>query len=155
MKKQGIKVVAENRKARHDFFIEDTYEAGIALLGPEVKSLRQGKCNLRDGYARIEDGEALLYNVHISPYDPASMFNPEPTRTRKLLLHKHEILKLNGKVREKGYTLVPLKVYFRDSRVKVEIGLAKGKREYDKRDDIARRESERAIARALRGKHTK
>lgn len=155
MKQDGIKIVAENRKARHDYFIEDSLEAGISLVGSEVKSLRQGKCNVRDGYAKIENGEALLYNVHISPYDPASQFNHDPMRTRKLLLHKHEILKLNGRVREKGYTLVPLKVYFRNAKAKVEIGIARGKREYDKRDDISKREADRAIARALRGKTQK
>jgi SsrA-binding protein len=152
VKTGAVKIIADNRKARHDFFVEESLEAGIALAGTEVKSLRQGKCSLRDSYARIENGEALLYNVHISPYDPASRFNHDPLRTRKLLLHKHEILKLNSKVREKGYTLVPLKMYFRDGRAKVELGLARGKRQYDKRDDLAQRDAQRAIARALRGK---
>lgn len=152
MKDEAVKIVADNRKARHDFFVDESLEAGIALAGTEVKSLRQGKCNLRDSYARIENGEALLYNVHISPYDPASKFNHDPLRTRKLLLHKHEILKLNSKVREKGYTVVPLKMYFRNGKAKVELGLARGKRQYDKRDDLAERDAERAIARALRGK---
>jgi len=152
VKDEAVKIVADNRKARHDFFVDESLEAGIALAGTEVKSLRQGKCNLRDSYARIENGEALLYNVHISPYDPASKFNHDPLRTRKLLLHKHEILKLNSKVREKGYTVVPLKMYFRNGKAKVELGLARGKRQYDKRDDLAERDAERAIARALRGK---
>ena len=153
MKSESTKIVADNRKARHDFFVDESLEAGIALVGTEVKSLRQGKCSLRDSYARIENGEALLYRVHISPYDPASKFNHDPLRTRKLLLHKHEILKLNGKVKEKGYTLVPLKIYFRNSKAKVELGLARGKRQYDKRDDLAQRDAERDIARALRGKN--
>ncbi len=153
MKDEAVKIVADNRKARHDFFVDESLEAGIALAGTEVKSLRQGKCNLRDSYARIENGEALLYNVHISPYDPASKFNHDPLRRRKLLLHKHEILKLNSKVREKGYTLVPLKMYFRNGKAKVELGLARGKRQYDKREDLAERDAERAIARALRGRN--
>jgi len=153
VKSESTKIVADNRKARHDFFVDESLEAGIALVGTEVKSLRQGKCSLRDSYARIENGEALLYSVHISPYDPASKFNHDPLRTRKLLLHKHEILKLNGKVKEKGYTLVPLKIYFRNSKAKVELGLARGKRQYDKRDDLAQRDAERDIARALRGKN--
>ncbi|MDP2858943.1 MAG: SsrA-binding protein SmpB [Bacillota bacterium] len=152
MKTDAVKIAADNRKARHDFFVDESLEAGIALAGTEVKSLRQGKCNLRDSYARIENGEALLYNVHISSYDPASKFNHDPLRTRKLLLHKHEILKLNSKVKEKGYALVPLKIYFRNGKAKVELGLARGKRQYDKRDDLAQRDAERAIARALRGK---
>jgi SsrA-binding protein len=152
VKTDAVKIAADNRKARHDFFVDESLEAGIALAGTEVKSLRQGKCNLRDSYARIENGEALLYNVHISSYDPASKFNHDPLRTRKLLLHKHEILKLNSKVKEKGYALVPLKIYFRNGKAKVELGLARGKRQYDKRDDLAQRDAERAIARALRGK---
>lgn len=152
MKTDAVKIVADNRKARHDFFVDESLEAGIALVGTEVKSLRQGKCNLRDSYARVENGEAFLYNIHISPYDPASKFNHDPLRTRRLLLHKHEILKLNSKVKEKGYTLVPLKIYFRNGKAKVELGLARGKRQYDKRDDLAQRDAERAIARALRGK---
>lgn len=155
MKGGAIKIVADNRKARHDYYIEDTIEAGIALVGTEVKSLRQGKCNLRDSYARIEKGEAFLYGVHISPYDPASKFNHDPLRTRKLLLHKSEILKLNSKVSNKGYTLVPLKVYFKDGKAKVELGVARGKREFDKRDDIAKREANRAIQRALRAKNSR
>ena len=155
MASDALKIIADNRKARHDYFIEDSVEAGIALVGTEVKALRQAKCNLRDSYARIENGEALLYNVHISPYDPASRFNHDPLRKRKLLLHKSEILKLNGKVSNKGYTLVPLKIYFRNGRAKVELGLAKGKREFDKRDEIAKREADRAIERALRGKNSR
>jgi len=152
VKTDAVKIVADNRKARHDFFVDESLEAGIALVGTEVKSLRQGKCNLRDSYARVENGEAFLYNIHISPYDPASKFNHDPLRTRRLLLHKHEILKLNSKVKEKGYTLVPLKIYFRNGKAKVELGLARGKRQYDKRDDLAQRDAERAIDRALRGK---
>lgn len=150
----GQKNIAENRKARHDYFIEESYEAGIALQGTEVKSCRAGRVNLRDGYAQIENGEIYLQNVHISPYEQANRFNHEPLRKRKLLMHRGEILRLFGKVREKGYTLVALRMYFNDKgRAKVEIGLAKGKKSYDKRDDIATRDVEREIARAMRGKN--
>jgi SsrA-binding protein len=148
-----IKNIAENRKARHDYFVEETYEAGIALQGTEVKSLRAGRVNLRDGYAHIVNGEVFLENVHISPYEQASRFNHEPLRKRKLLMHKGEILRLFSEVREKGYTLVPLRLYFKQGRAKVELGLAKGKKSYDKRDDIATRDVQREIARAMRGKN--
>lgn len=146
----SIKVIAENRKARHDYFIEETYEAGLVLAGTEVKAIRQGRVNLRDGYAAIQGGEAFLHNVHIGPYDQGNRFNHEPLRTRKLLLHRREIDRLYGRVREKGYTLVPLRVYFRRGRAKVEIGLARGKKQYDKRETIARREVERRIRRVLK-----
>ena len=146
-KKTGIKLIANNKKAFHDYFIEDTYEAGIALHGTEVKSLRMGKCSVKESFLRIENGEMFIYGMHISPYEKGNIFNRDPLRVRKLLLHKFEIRKLQGKVAEKGYTLVPLKVYLKDSLVKIEIALARGKKLYDKRDDIAkkdqRRESER------------
>lgn len=150
--KPDIQVVAENRKARHDYHIVETFEAGLVLTGTEVKSLRLGRAQLRDGYAAIDRGEAFLYNVHISPYDQGNRFNHDPLRRRKLLLHKIEIMRLLGRVREKGYTLVPLRVYFKRGRAKLELGLARGKKVYDKRADVAERDAARAIARALRGK---
>lgn len=150
--KAEVKSIAENRKARHDYFIEETYEAGIALQGTEVKSCRLGRVNLRDGYAQIEQGEIFLQNVHISPYEQGNRFNHEPLRKRRLLMHKGEILRLFGQVREKGYTIVPLRLYFKQGRVKVELGLAKGKKSYDKRDDIAARDVEREMARAIRNR---
>lgn len=150
--KSDVQVIADNRKARHDYFVEETYEAGLALQGTEVKSCRAGRVNLRDGYALVKDGEIFLFNVHISPYEQANRFNHEPLRLRKMLMHKEEIQRLYGKIREKGYTLVPLKLYFKKGRVKVEIGLAKGKKSYDKREDIAARDVQREIARALRSK---
>ena len=148
----GIKIVAENRKARHDYHIEETIEAGISLVGTEVKSIRLGRVNLRDSYAQIKGGEAFLHNVHISPYDPADRFNHDPLRVRRLLLHKREILRLQNRVEQKGYTLIPLRIYFRRGKAKVDIALAKGKREYDRRQDIAERDARRAIERALRKK---
>jgi SsrA-binding protein len=145
------RVVADNRKARHDYFIEETYEAGIALTGSEIKSIRAGQVNLRGGYVRIVDGEAWLYDVHIAPYEQSGLyFNHEPTRPRKLLLHRREISRIAGQVERQGYTLVPLRLYLRGRRAKVEIGLARGKKLYDKRDDIARREARRDIERALK-----
>ncbi|QSQ10446.1 SsrA-binding protein [Koleobacter methoxysyntrophicus] len=142
-----------NRKARHDFHIEETYEAGIALTGTEVKSLRAGKGNLKDSYARIENGELLLYNMHISQYEQGNRFNHDPTRTRKLLMHKREIMRLFGYVKEKGYSLVPLRVYVNErGKVKVEIALAKGKKLYDKRQDIARRDAERDMEKVFKEK---
>lgn len=146
-----IKVVAENRKARHDYFIEETLEAGIVLTGTEVKSLRSGKANIRDSFARVENGEVFLYDMHISPYEQGNRFNHEPKRPRKLLLHKHEIRRLIGKTREKGYTLIPLKVYFTAHGIaKVELALAKGKKLYDKREAIRERDAKREIERAFR-----
>lgn len=150
--KTDEKNIADNRKARHDYFIEETYEAGLALVGTEVKSCRLGRVNLRDGYAAIQQGEIFLENVHISPYEQGNRWNHEPLRKRRMLMHKGEILRLFGKVREKGYTLVPLRLYFKKGRVKVEIGLAKGKKSYDKRDDIAARDVEREMARAVRSR---
>ncbi len=140
----GIKIIAQNRKARHNYIIEDTYEAGIALLGPEVKSIREGRINLKDGYVEIRGGEAWLQNVHISPYPFATnTARPDPLRPRKLLLHKREIRRLQGKVQERGYTLVPLKVYLSKGKVKVEIALAKGKKIYDKREAMRRKTLDR------------
>ena len=147
MAKEGTKTITLNRKARHDYFIEDTYEAGISLAGTEVKSLRQGTVNLKDSYCIIKDGELFMVGAHISPYEKGNIFNKDPLRIKKLLLHKEEIRKLDGKMSEKGYTIVPLQVYFKDGKAKVEIGLARGKKLYDKREDIAkkdlRRETER------------
>ncbi|NLW07618.1 MAG: SsrA-binding protein SmpB [Clostridia bacterium] len=146
-----IKVVSENRKARHDYFIEETFEAGIALTGTEVKSLRSGKANIKDSYARVENGEVILHDMHISPYEQGNRYNHEPLRPRRLLMHRYEIMRLYGKVREKGLTLIPLKVYFNERGwAKVELALAKGKQLYDKRQDIAAREAQREIAKAFR-----
>ena len=147
------KIVATNRKARHDYEIIESLEAGIVLQGTEVKSLRAGKANLKDGYAALKDGEVFLYNVHISPYEHGNIYNHEPTRMRKLLLHKGEIRRLIGKVQERGMTLVPLRLYFKNGRAKVELGLARGKKLYDRRRDIAQRDAERELRREFRGKH--
>jgi SsrA-binding protein len=141
--------IAVNRRARHEFLIEETVEAGLALMGSEVKALREGKANLRDSFGRIENGEMWLWNAHISPYGPASQFGHEPTRTRKLLLHRQEIERLNGKVKERGLTLVPLRLYFKNGRAKVELALARGKKQHDKREAIRDREQRREIDRAL------
>lgn len=137
------KLVANNKKAYHDYFIEEKYEAGIALAGTEVKSLRMGKCNIKEAFIRIENGEVWVYGMHVSPYEKGNIFNKDPLRPRKLLLHKKEIWKLLGKMKEKGYTLVPLQVYFKEGKAKVEIGLAKGKKLYDKREDIAKKDQRR------------
>ncbi|MGI9952172.1 SsrA-binding protein SmpB [Moorellaceae bacterium AZ2] len=146
-----IKVVTENRKARHDYTIEETLEAGIVLTGTEVKSLRGGKANIKDSFARVEKGEIFLYDMHISPYEQGNRFNHEPRRPRKLLLHKEEIRRLIGKTREKGLTLIPLKVYFNpQGRVKVELALARGKKLYDKREAIRERDAKREIEKAFR-----
>lgn len=146
----GIKIIVQNRKARHDFATLDTWEAGIALKGTEVKSLRNGKANLRDSFARVDGNEVYLHNCHIGEYDQGNLFNHDPTRRRKLLLHRHEINRLRGRVEEKGLTLIPLKLYFKKGRAKVEIALAKGKREYDRRQDIAKRDARREVERALK-----
>ena len=146
-KKPGIKLIANNKKAFHDYFIEDTYEAGIALAGTEVKSLRMGKCSIKESFIRIENGEVFIYGMHISPYEKGNIFNKDPLRVRKLLLHKSEINKLAGQIKMKGYTLMPLKVYFKGSLVKVEIGLARGKKLYDKRQDIAKKDAKREAER--------
>ena len=152
MAKDGIKVVAQNKKARHDYFIEDTYEAGIELSGTEVKSIRQGSVNLKDSYAQVEKGEVFVHNMHVSPYEKGNIFNKDPMRTRKLLLHKFEINKLIGYVQQKGYTLVPLSIYLKGSLVKVELAIAKGKLLHDKRHDIAERDAKRDIEREFRSK---
>ena len=141
--------IAVNRRARHEYHIDETFEAGLALMGSEVKALRAGKANLMDSFGRVEKGEVWLWNAHISPYDPASQFGHEPTRTRKLLLHRAEIARLHGKVKEKGLTLIPLRLYFKNGRAKVELGLARGKKQHDKRDAIREREVKREIDRAL------
>lgn len=146
-KESGIKLIANNKKAYHDYFIEETYEAGIELVGTEVKSLRMGKCSIKESFVDIEDGEVFVQRMNISPYEKGNIFNKDPLRKRKLLLHKYEINKLIGKQQQKGYTIVPLKVYFKDSRVKVEIGLAKGKKLYDKRQDIAKKDVKREAER--------
>ncbi len=151
--RSGEQVIAENRKARHDYHVEETYEAGIALQGTEVKSCRAGRVNLRDGYAQVENGEIFLNNVHISPYEQGNRFNHEPLRKRKLLMHKHEIMRLHGRVKEKGYTLIPLRMYFNaKGKAKVLLGLAVGKKAHDKRRDIAARDAQREMARALRSR---
>ena len=144
------KIVSTNRKARHDYFIEETYEAGIALVGTEVKSIRQGKISIKDGYAQVENGEVFLYNVHISPYEQGNIFNRDPLRARKLLLHKNEIRKLIGYVQQKGYALIPLSFYLKDGLVKVELGVGIGKRKYDKRQVLAKKDAERRIEREFR-----
>lgn len=141
--KENVKLIANNKKAFHDYFIEEKYEAGISLAGTEVKSLRQGKCSIKESFIRIEKGEVFIYGMHISPYEKGNIFNKDPLRVKKLLLHKYEINKMAGKIAEKGYTLVPLQVYFRGSLVKVEIGLAKGKKLYDKRQDIVKKDQKR------------
>ena len=146
-KEKGSRLIANNKKAYHDYFIEETYEAGIALHGTEAKSLRMGKCSIKESFVRIENEEVYIYGMHISPYEKGNIFNRDPLRVKKLLLHKSEIRKMKGKIAEKGYTLVPLKVYFNRSLVKVEIGLAKGKKLYDKRQDIAKKDQRREAER--------
>lgn len=143
MGKSSIKLIANNKKAYHDFFIDDTFEAGVSLHGTEVKSLRMGKCSIKEAFVRIENGEVFVYGMHISPYEKGNIFNKDPLRVKKLLMHRYEINKLIGKIKEKGFTLVPLKVYFKGSLVKVEIGLARGKKLYDKREDIAKKDQRR------------
>ena len=153
MGKSGMKLVANNKKAYHDYFIEDTYEAGIALHGTEVKSLRMGKCSIKEAFVRPDGEEMFVYQMHISPYEKGNIFNKDPLRTRKLLLHKYEIRKIMGQVAQKGYTLVPLKVYFKDSLAKVEIGLARGKKLYDKQDTIAKKDQRREAERDFKVKN--
>ena len=147
---EGIKIIAKNKKATHDFFIEERYEAGISLVGTEVKSLRMGKVNLRDSFALVKDGEICVYNMHISPYEKGNIFNKDPLRPRKLLVHRYEINKIVGKIDQKGYTLVPLQIYFKGSLVKVEFALAKGKKLYDKRADIAKKDTRREAEREFK-----
>ncbi|MBE5958399.1 MAG: SsrA-binding protein SmpB [Lachnospiraceae bacterium] len=146
MSQTPIKLIANNKKARHDYFIEDTFEAGVVLHGTEVKSLRMGKCSIKESFIRIEKGEVIIYGMHISPYEKGNIFNKDPMRPKKLMLHRHEINKIEGRIGEQGMTLVPLQVYFKGSLVKVEIGLAKGKKLYDKRADIAKKDQQREAA---------
>jgi SsrA-binding protein len=148
-----MKIVAQNKKARFDYSIEETIEAGISLLGTEVKSLREGKANLKDSYVLVKNMEAFLFNCHISPYSHGNIMNHEPLRTRKLLMHKKEIVRMQGKIAQKGYTLLPLKIYFKDGKAKVEVGLGKGKREYEKRDSIKEKEANREIEKAMKNRN--
>ncbi len=150
MSKETMKLVANNKKAYHDYFIDEKYEAGIVLHGTEVKSLRLGKCSVKESFIRIENGEVFVYGMHISPYEKGNIFNKDPLRVKKLLLHKTEINKLTGKVAEKGCTLVPLSVYFKEGKAKMEIGLARGKKLYDKREDIAKKDERRANEREFK-----
>jgi SsrA-binding protein len=149
-----MKVVCQNRKAYHDYTIEETIEAGIQLLGTEVKSLREGRANIKDSYVLIKDSEVFLLNCHISPYTHGNIMNHDPLRTRKLLLHRNEIQRLRGKAQQKGYTLIPLKIYFKGSYAKVEVGFAKGKKHYEKRETIKEREAKKAIERVMKSKKT-
>jgi SsrA-binding protein len=144
--------ICVNRQARYNYFIAETYEAGLVLLGSEVKSLRDGKANLKDSYARIQKGEAFLINAHVSPYPGANQFNHDPTRTRKLLLHWREIERLTGKTKERGFTLIPLRLYFKEGKAKVELGLARGKKLYDKRETLKRKMAEREVERSLKSR---
>lgn len=151
--KETQKLIANNKKAYHDYFIDETYEAGVALHGTEVKSMRMGKCSIKESFIRIENGEVFVYGMHVSPYEKGNIFNKDPLRVRKLLMHKYEINKLTGKVAEKGYTLVPLQVYFKEGKVKVEIGLARGKKLYDKRETIAKKDARRETEREFKVKN--
>ena len=155
MGKQSVKQLASNRKAFHDYFIEDKYEAGIELCGTEVKSIRKGNVNLKDSFCIVKDGEMFLHGMHVSPYEQGNIFNKDPRRTRKLLLHKREILKLHAKVQQDGYSLIPLSIYFRGPRVKLEIGLAKGKKLYDKRETAARKDAKREMDRAMKSRNSR
>lgn len=147
------KLIANNKKAYHDYFIDETYETGVVLHGTEVKSLRMGKCSIKEAFVRIENGEVFVYGMHVSPYEKGNIFNKDPLRVKKLLMHRHEINKLTGRVAEKGYTLVPLQVYFKEGKVKVEIGLARGKKLYDKREDIAKKDARRETEREFKVKN--
>ena len=150
MAKGEMKLVANNKKAYHDYFIEEKYEAGLVLHGTEVKSLRMGKCSVKEAFIRVENGEVFIYGMHISPYEKGNIFNKDPLRVKKLLLHRQQIRKLIGDSSEKGYTIVPLQVYFRDGRAKIEIGLARGKKLYDKRQDSARKDQRREMEKELK-----
>lgn len=152
-KKETQKLIANNKKAYHDFFIEETYETGVALHGTEVKSMRMGKCSIKESFVRIENGEVFVYGMHVSPYEKGNIFNKDPLRVKKLLMHRHEINRLEGKIKEKGYTLVPLQVYFKEGKVKVEIGLARGKKLYDKRESIAKKDVRRETEREFKVKN--
>ena len=149
-KQKGIKPVAENRRARHDYFVEESYECGIALQGTEVKSMREGRVNLKESYATVRNGEVMVQSMHISPYEQGGVFNADPLRPKRLLLHKAEIRKLKAQVQRDGYTLIPLKVYLKDGRMKLELGVCQGKQLHDKRDDMANKDAQRDIQRALR-----
>ncbi len=151
--KEPQRLIANNKKAYHDFFIDETFETGVVLHGTEVKSMRLGKCSIKESFIRIENGEVFVYGMHVSPYEKGNIFNKDPLRVKKLLMHRYEINKLAGKVAEKGYTLVPLQVYFKDGRVKVEIGLARGKKLYDKREDIAKKDARREVEREFKVKN--
>lgn len=151
--KEPRKLVCNNKKAYHDYFVEEKYEAGLALCGTEVKSLRQGKCSIKEAFIRIDKGEVWAYGMHINPYEMGNIFNKDPLRPKKLLMHKSEIMKLLGKITEKGYTLVPLEVYFSNGRAKIEIGLCKGKKLYDKRDDLAKKDAKREIEREFKARN--
>ena len=151
-KREGVKVIAQNRKARHDYFVEESLEAGLALHGTEVKSLRQGHCNLKDCFALVKDGEVFVHGMHISPYEQGNIYNVDPLRPKKLLLHKAQIRKLRTQVMQEGYALIPLEVYLKDGLMKVQLGVCKGKKLYDKRDDMARRDAKREMERSLRAK---
>ena len=153
MGKDAQKLVANNKKAFHDYFIEDKYEAGIALCGTEVKSIRMGKCSIKEAYIRIENGEMLVYGMHVSPYEKGNLFNKDPMRVKKLLMHRHEINKLAGRTAQKGFTLVPLQVYFKEGKVKVEVGLARGKKLYDKRQDLAKKDQRREVEKEFKVKN--
>lgn len=152
-KKEGIKLIANNKKAYHDYFIEESFETGISLAGTEVKSLRMGKCSIKEAFVRVEKGEVYVYGMHISPYEKGNIFNKDPLRVRKLLMHRYEINRISSKLQEKGLTLVPLRVYFKNSLVKVEIGLARGKKLYDKRQDIAKKDQRREAERDFKVKN--
>ena len=154
-KAKGTKLIAQNKKAYHDYFIEETIQAGISLAGTEVKSLRMGKCSLKESYIQIKDGEAFIYNMHISPYEQGNIFNKDPLRPRRLLMHKREINHLFGKVKQDGFSLIPLSVYFRGSRVKVEVALCKGKKLYDKREDAAKKDAKRQMDRAMKERNVR
>ena len=151
--KNSIKIIAQNKKAYHDYFVDEKYEAGVELFGTEVKSIRAGKVNVKESYCDIKDGEIFVVGMHISPYEQGNIFNKDPMRPKKLLLHKREILKLFGLVSQKGYTLIPLQVYLKNSRVKIEIGLCRGKKLYDKREDMARNDAKRDMERAFRSRN--
>jgi len=153
MAKENSKLIANNKKARHNYFLEETYEAGIALHGTEVKSLRMGKCSIKESFIRIENGEMMIYGMHVSPYEKGNIFNKDPMRPKKLLMHRAEIRKLQGKLAEQGYTLVPVQVYFKGGLVKVQVALAKGKKLYDKRQDIAKKDQRREAEREFKVKN--
>ena len=153
MEKESIKVMSTNREARHEYFIEEEYEAGIELMGTEVKSIRAGTLNLKDSYCTVKGGELFVHSMHISPYEKGNIFNKDPVRTRRLLMHKREIMRLYGKVKQDGYSLIPLSVYFKGSRVKVKVGLCKGKKLYDKRQSAAEKDAKRQIERAMKERY--